>query len=478
MINHWIWGRARIGLLAAPWLLLSACASVDTSQDYAHYDRLLESATGLPSLTPTTGESPDLDSLTEYYDDGLTEEEAIRVALLNNPDLLASLASIGIARADLTRVGTLSNPSVSAALLFPSGGGRVGYDVSLVQSFVELWRLPLQRKVARSALERQVLDVADDARRVAADVRAAFAASLVATARADSIRANGSLTEALIRSARDRKELGSGTELEVSSARAEHLSNTLGERTAELESANARRRLARLLGLAALPAGVGLVAPEPTDRELRSVADLVASALIRRLDLRADFMAIEGLEAEVARQRRGRFGLVAFGGSIERSPKRRGDRTEIDGGPSVDLELPIFHQNQGGIAAAEFALVRARHDYDAALLDSELAIAQAHATYLASRDAEHLFRDEVLPEFERQLDLMRQAFELGSVGHWNVIEAQRSLARQRLAHLMTKQRASDALSELSAWSGLTANALFERTVLEPTDTRRRSGEPR
>ncbi|MCA8990240.1 MAG: hypothetical protein KDA78_21510, partial [Planctomycetaceae bacterium] len=55
-------------------------------------------------------------------EDGLTEEEAIAMALWNNRDFLSTLANLGIARGDLVQAGLLTNPQLN--LLFPPMGTK------------------------------------------------------------------------------------------------------------------------------------------------------------------------------------------------------------------------------------------------------------------------------------------------------------------------------------------------------------------
>ena len=51
--------------------------------------------------------------------DGVTEEEAVAVALWNNAKLAADLAGLGVARADLIEAATWRNPTLQ--MLFPIG---------------------------------------------------------------------------------------------------------------------------------------------------------------------------------------------------------------------------------------------------------------------------------------------------------------------------------------------------------------------
>ena len=46
-------------------------------------------------------------------EDGLTEDEAVALALWNNRDFHATLSSLGIARGDLVQAGLLTNPQMN-----------------------------------------------------------------------------------------------------------------------------------------------------------------------------------------------------------------------------------------------------------------------------------------------------------------------------------------------------------------------------
>ena len=80
-------------------LVLSGCAQVKPYADFTQARRLIAQATGMEAAY-----HPDTPLLTEEqldatFDDGLSLEEALRVALLNNRQLHAEFASIGVAKA-------------------------------------------------------------------------------------------------------------------------------------------------------------------------------------------------------------------------------------------------------------------------------------------------------------------------------------------------------------------------------------------
>ena len=71
-------------------------------------------------------------------DDGLTTQEAVAIALWNSPSFQATLADLGVARADLAEAGLLRNPIFS--LLFPSDPKQLEWTLQF--PFDALWQRP------------------------------------------------------------------------------------------------------------------------------------------------------------------------------------------------------------------------------------------------------------------------------------------------------------------------------------------------
>ena len=77
-------------------------------------------------------------------EDGLTQDEAVAIALWNNPDFQVQLANLGFARADLLDAGLLPNPVLS--LLFPIGPKQLEW--TLRWPIEVLWQRPRRVRAA------------------------------------------------------------------------------------------------------------------------------------------------------------------------------------------------------------------------------------------------------------------------------------------------------------------------------------------
>ena len=78
-------------------------------------------------------------------EDGLTQDEAVAIALWNSPTFLVNLADLGIARADVAQAGLLRNPVFS--LLLPWGPKQL--EATLRWPIDALWQRPRRLAAAR-----------------------------------------------------------------------------------------------------------------------------------------------------------------------------------------------------------------------------------------------------------------------------------------------------------------------------------------
>lgn len=104
-------------------------------------------------------------------------------------------------------------------------------------------------------------------------------------------------------------------------------------------------------------------------------------------------------------------------------------------GPMVDLEIPIFDQNQAQIVKATHEL-RRRYALHMAL---EQRVAQKVREFkLLHHQANEqvmLFRNEIIPDVAANLELIQQAYRTGGDVFTNYLRAQEDLIGTRLAAL-------------------------------------------
>src|SRR5262245_14827763 len=181
----WLAAFFSLILLSAPGLSQKKTQAPDVSKE-------VEARTGHKINTAAKGFGwalPDGVSL----DDGLTEDDAVAIALWNNPAFQAEMTSLGLARADLLEAGQLRNPSLT--LIFPFSA-RILESVAN-RPLVALWQRP--RRVAAAEFEwarvgeslvSRALDIVRDTRLAYVDYALAGRRASLA---AEALRARGEI---------------------------------------------------------------------------------------------------------------------------------------------------------------------------------------------------------------------------------------------------------------------------------------------
>src|ERR1700754_2155795 len=112
--------------------------------------------------------------------DGLSEDEAVAIALWNNAVFHNDLAALGIARADLIEAGLLRNPLLS--LLLPLTMSQLEATITFPAEV--FFQRPRRVAAAKAELERVAQSLEQNALNLVRDVRVAYSDLLLARNRA------------------------------------------------------------------------------------------------------------------------------------------------------------------------------------------------------------------------------------------------------------------------------------------------------
>jgi cobalt-zinc-cadmium efflux system outer membrane protein len=327
--------------------------------------------------------------------DGLTADETMQVALLNNRTLQATYEDLGVAQADLVRAGLLKNPIFNADIRLVEGGGGAMLELSLVQDFLDLLFIPLRKQLAESALEAAKQEVAGAAIDLAGQARAAFYDHQAARQTREMRQAVVEATDASREFARRLHEAGNVTDLDYANERATYEQSKLDLARAEAEVLETRERLNGLMGLwgpdAAAWSAPGRLPelpaedPPPGDVERRAVAQSLELAAARaRLTRAARSLGITRSTALVQE--------LEVGASAEREPD--GEWTV---GPAFSVPIPLFNQGRAAVAAARSEFRRSRHLYAALAVQVRTEARAARNRVAAARARADYYRKVILP---------------------------------------------------------------------------------
>ncbi|MCP3103126.1 TolC family protein [Myxococcus sp. K15C18031901] len=412
--------------LAGMALLASGCATIQKERGHAEVAALVEERIGRKTRwnqgTPEDAEvSRHLDTLLA---DDLSSDHAVEVALLNNPALQATYEDLGVSQADMVQAGLLTNPTLSGSIGFPiSNEGVSETEFSLVQEFVDLFTLPLRKRVAKEQFIADTLRVAHEALATAAEVRKTYSQvqarqQLVELRRMVLVAADSAAELATL-------QFGAGniTELELANERAAAEEARLDLAQEELALVEDREHLTRLLGLwgPRTQWSITQKLPAPPDEEV-PLEHLESLAIRQRLDIDAARKQVELLWNALELSRSTRFfGRVEVGVHTHRDAN--GPRLF---GPTLSLDLPIFDQRQAVIAKLEAQHRQGERRLTELSVNARSEVRAARARLLTLRGVAERYRHVVLPLREKVLSQTQLQYNAMQLGLYVLLEAKRS----------------------------------------------------
>ena len=484
--NGAIWLTATAALLIA---LMTACTRVNSGPDFRQADDLLRKHTQADQAYDPDADAVIEERVHELLKDGVSFDEAVQVALLNNRGFQALFSTIGASRADVVQSSLLSNPSMGFSARFPEGGGRSDLTINFAQELVDLWQIPVRRRIAEAQLEATVLDVARRGIELATDVHRNYY-QLESLERAEKIaKENLEIVEQSIRLTEVRVKAGEAREIDVNLLRANELDVQASLLAISRDRDVARADLGKLLGLARWEQPWEIKnAIEPTVTTISDDRTLIVFAMQERLETSIAGAKVRAADGELRRQYLNVFSHVSLGIDGERKELRafpgrkiladtarasvrqgkltapdiqtRGERNIakrqiIDSivGPSVQITLPIWDQNQAQIAKANSRVDQTRKEYEDLLDEVARQVQRTTAVVRASAALIQFYEKRGVPVAQENLELVRKAYESGEQSIVAVYEAQKILIALRLAAVNVRRDYLVAMVELQGALG-------------------------
>nr|WP_255651317.1 TolC family protein [Corallococcus sp. AS-1-12] len=365
----------------------------------------------------------------------LTSDRAVEVALLNNPALQGTYEELGVSQADMVQAGLLTNPSFDGSIGFPlSSEGGVEHEFSIVQSFVDLFTLPLRKRVAKEQFLADTLRVAHEALATTAEVRQAFtevqARQQLVALRREVYQAADAAADLSQR----QRAAGNITVLALATEQAALEQARLELEQDELALVEAREHLTRLMGLYGerVQWKLTLKLPEVPAAE-SSLEHLETLAMRQRLDIDAARKQTSLLwnALELARSTRF-FGRVEVG--VHTHQDANGPRLL---GPTLSLELPIFDQRQALIAKLEAQHRQGESRLMELAVNARSEVRAARAKLVTLRNMAERYQKVVLPLRTTILEESQRQYNAMQIGLPGLLIARREQVEAWRAYLET-----------------------------------------
>jgi cobalt-zinc-cadmium efflux system outer membrane protein len=401
-------------------MMLSACAGPRAASHKTTAEGILSRTGG--SVQPDTAEPRS--SLPPGVDlaQPLSADDVVGIAIWNNPQLRADLATIGLAEADLVDAGLLRNPRLD--MLVPVGAKP--FELLLNFPVEVFWQRPRRIAASQQALDQLAQSLIQNGLNTARDARWAHADVVQALDRAAVAKQSVELRERVSKLSEVRLRAGDISELETIAARNESALAEEQHVRFEHDVLIATERLRAALGFSAERPDLQVKPSVPTTEAPPPIESLLEKAMTARPDLRAAELAI-ATATKRAKWERSRILLL----SAQLSSKEVGANGVLTG-PGVGVELPVFHRNQGLIARAEAEVEVASQQYVALKQRVALEVAEARQQLVQALDALKAVREQVLPPLRRAVALAEEQYKKGDVAYLFVLEQNRGLIDAQL----------------------------------------------
>jgi cobalt-zinc-cadmium efflux system outer membrane protein len=399
-------------------LLSSGCATHATIDSHKAADEIRQrtgatarlDGAGLPGVPASV-----------VVEDGLTQDEAVAIALWNNADFQVSIADLGFARADLLEAGMLRNPVL--ALLFPLGPKQ--FEGTLRLPIEMLWERPRRVAAARAAGEVVAQRLVQTGLDLAAAVKIAYADLLLAQDRRRLSDEAAALFERIDQLTQSRLRAEDISELEARAARVDAARMRQEAHRTKYDVDIARARLRGLLGFG-VEGPVFEVVVRGDQAACGPVDALMKDALASRPDIRAAELAVEAAGKKMGWERSRILALTAV-----LDANGRGTRG-FEMGPGVDIGLPLFDRNQVGRARTAAELQRASATY-VALQQRTAGDLRTAATQLEqARESLTAWRTSIIEPLQDNVTDAEGSFAAGDTSYLFVLDHARRLVEGRL----------------------------------------------
>ncbi|MFC2049374.1 TolC family protein [Chlamydiota bacterium] len=271
----------------------------------------------------------------------LTVDSAVQIALLNNPEVQVIFDEIGIAHADLIEAGLFRNPIFDGYVRFPDKALALNTQFSIAQNFLDIFLVPLRKKVAAAELEQTKLRVADAILNLSFDVQETFYRYVATKEKLILLEVLVDATDVANRLAILQKKQGNINDLELQVRMNDYLQAKIDYTNNTAELIALREEMNRLLGLSTNACWcMTQNLPDIPKNDLPSDC-LEAIALSKRLDIGAAKWEMERFFRMWRTKRWWAYADGTLGASTEQEAEGFQET-----GPTFFLPIPFFNYGQ------------------------------------------------------------------------------------------------------------------------------------
>ena len=368
-------------------------------------------------------------------DQGLTETDAVAIALWNSPAYAELLADLGLSRAEVIRAGELKNPDFS--ILFPVALKQLEFTINVpIETFL---LRPSKIRLAELQANQVAHRLVQDGLNFVRDVRVAHSSLLAVQEQLQIATDQEGLCERISRIAEIRQRAGTTSELDVKTAKIEKLKALERSQRARYDVQIAQERLRMLMGLGYSDVCIRAIGQSKFPVVPTDTASLLDIALSSRPDIWAARYSIRAAskQAELAK-----WDFINVTGIVS------GKRNGADIGPGLAADIPLFHRNEGSKTMAVWELQKACKHLESLQETATMEVRQAVIRCEQAQKNWNRWNDEIIPESREAIVISERAYVAGGDYLLNILINSQQLLDAEVQRTQTANEIRCAIAEL------------------------------
>lgn len=412
----------------AAMMLLSGCTTVTQKEAFSSLNQLTaeQGIKNLQWIKTAEEVSSVEESVLELLSKPLTQENAVRIMLINNRSLQQTYEEIGIAQSELVEAGLLRNPLLGYSI--GRSNGVTTSTLSVEVAFLDLLWIPLRRELSGLALDETTLRVGDSVLRNARDAKKIYVDARIAEEKVILNRSILKSYEASLQLAVRQYTAGNLSKRAMLKIQDAYQHARIESMKLERENATAREALNTMLGLYGKQTHYTL-SNEPLKPAESVIAEsgLEKQAIMNRLDMRSAIKSVDYAAAQAGLSEKTRF-MDEVELSLE-SEKTTGEKRFNTFG--LKIPIPMFDFGQARVSKSQAIYNQSLHRLYERAVNIRSEVREGYARYRYNYDIAKEV-DEVIVPTNQQILAETQLFYNGMLdGIYELLEDQRRAAEAR-----------------------------------------------
>jgi len=384
--------------------------------------------------------------LQEIEQEGLTQEKAVQLALINNPNLFAYYENLELGYADLLEASLMQNPFFSASVRFPSQSSyRLNNLFDAAINFLDLFLIPLRKraaeaeiKVIESQVGQKVLDLVKEVQISWLELKALEIQLKEEEERVELKQLAADLADL-------QNKVGNINALSARSREIDYENAVENLKGLEADLESAKEKMNRALGLFGKEVFWQMTGEfnRAQESDLPDVYQMEQAAVENRLDIEAIRGEVHAIAQRAKLKAWWTYSNLLIGVSSEMQPE--GFTTT---GPSIDLQVPIFNHGQGEKKRYHALLEQAQKRLLSKAVQSCSEVREFFKTASKYQSQLEDLEKRILPHIDQQIETGQSHYNVMTLGAYALLDLKENEIQAKLEHLQALKHYKKARIEL------------------------------